>query len=80
MLSADSILRRYFRTRILITEVFLEVDPAVNYGQIGAVLLNKIALWRLHLLSEETSVSVYPIIGAGSAPFRGNLRPDTVKG
>lgn len=81
MLSADSILRRYFQDKDLdYQRVFLaRSDPAVNYGQIGAVLLNKIALWRLHLLSEETGVSVYPIIGAGSAPFRGNLRPDTVK-
>ncbi len=81
MLAADSILRRYFQDKDLdYQRVFLaRSDPAVNYGQIGAVLLNKIALWRLHLLSEEAGIPIYPIIGAGSAPFRGNLRPDTVK-
>jgi phosphoenolpyruvate carboxylase len=53
-------------------------DPALNYGSVSAVLLNKIALQKLHDLSEETSINLYPIIGCGSAPFRGNLRPDNV--
>ena len=53
-------------------------DPAINYGQVSAVLLNKIALQRLKAVEEKTSVPIYPIIGAGSAPFRGNLRPETV--
>ena len=50
-------------------------DPALNYGSAAAVLYNKIALQRLHEASEKTSVPIYPIIGVGSAPFRGNLRP-----
>lgn len=81
MLAADAILRRYFQDKKLdYQRVFLaRSDPAINYGHIGAVLLNKIALWRLQKLSEETEIPIYPIIGAGSAPFRGNLRPDTVK-
>lgn len=81
ILAADSILKRYFQDKDLDYQrvFFARSDPAVNYGQIGAVLLNKIGLWRLHLLSEETQIPIYPIIGAGTAPFRGNLRPDTVK-
>lgn len=81
MLNADRIVSRYLQDKDLdYQRVFLaRSDPAVNYGQIGAVILNKIALWRFHLLSEETCVPIYPIIGAGSAPFRGNLRPDTVR-
>ncbi|NLV28357.1 MAG: phosphoenolpyruvate carboxylase [Methanomicrobiales archaeon] len=81
ILNADSILKRYFQDKELTYQrvFFARSDPAVNYGQIGAVLLNKIGLWRLHLLTEETGIPVYPIIGAGSAPFRGNLRPDTVE-
>jgi len=51
----------------------------MNYGLVSAVLLNKIALQRLHRLSEEIGIEIYPIIGAGSAPFRGNLRPRTVE-
>jgi phosphoenolpyruvate carboxylase len=54
-------------------------DPAMNYGLVSAVLLNKIALQRLQKLSQETGVDIHPIIGVGSAPFRGNLRPQTVE-
>jgi len=50
-------------------------DPALNYGSLSAVLLNKICLQRLHALEEKTSVEILPIIGVGSAPFRGNLKP-----
>jgi phosphoenolpyruvate carboxylase len=39
------------------------------------VLLNKICLQGLHALQEKSSVEIYPIIGVGSAPFRGNLKP-----
>lgn len=54
-------------------------DPAMNYGLVGAVLLNKLALLKLHELSEKTGVNVYPIVGVGSAPFRGDLRPETTE-
>jgi phosphoenolpyruvate carboxylase len=81
MLQSAEIVRRYLQDKkIEHQRVFLaRSDPAVNYGQIGAIILNKIALWRLHLLALDTGVAIYPIIGAGSAPFRGNLRPDTVQ-
>jgi phosphoenolpyruvate carboxylase len=51
----------------------------MNYGLISAVLLNKITLQRLQKLSEDIGVKIYPIIGVGSAPFRGNLKPQTVE-
>jgi phosphoenolpyruvate carboxylase len=57
---------------------FARSDPALNYGLLSAVVINKIAHQRIHQLSEEISIDLYPIIGVGSAPFRGNLRPDTV--
>jgi phosphoenolpyruvate carboxylase len=57
---------------------FARSDPALNYGLLSAVVVNKIAHQRIHQLSEELSIDLYPIIGVGSAPFRGNLRPDTV--
>lgn len=81
MLNAADIIRRYILDKDLpYQRVFLaRSDPAVNYGQIGAILLNKIALWRLSEVSREINIPVCPIIGTGSAPFRGNLRPDTVK-
>jgi len=50
-------------------------DPALNYGSLSAVLLNKLCLQRLHRLQEKLSVEILPIIGVGSAPFRGNLKP-----
>jgi len=58
---------------------FARSDPALNYGLLSAVIINKIAHQRIHQLAEEISVDIYPIIGVGSAPFRGNLRPDTVE-
>ncbi|MBM4465391.1 MAG: phosphoenolpyruvate carboxylase [Chloroflexi bacterium] len=54
-------------------------DPALNYGLVSAVLLNKIALQRLYRLSQEIGVKIYPIVGVGAAPFRGNLRPPSVE-
>lgn len=53
-------------------------DPALNYGWLSAVLLNKVALMELDELQEETSVEMLPIIGVGSVPFRGNFRPDNI--
>ncbi len=53
-------------------------DPAMNYGQASAILMNKAALYNLQLLEEDTGVKMCPIIGVGSAPFRGNLKPNNV--
>jgi len=81
MLNAHDITREYLQDKNLeYQRVFLaRSDPALNYGLISAVLLNKITLQRLHRLSEEIGVEIYPILGAGSAPFRGNLRPQNVE-
>ena len=54
-------------------------DPAMNYGDLSAILMNKIALMNLQMLEEDSGVDIYPIIGVGSAPFRGNLKPDNVE-
>ncbi|HET58146.1 MAG TPA: phosphoenolpyruvate carboxylase [Deltaproteobacteria bacterium] len=81
MLEAHSIMRDYLNSKKTDHQrVFLaRSDPAMNYGMVSAILCNKIALARLHRLSEETGVAIYPILGAGSAPFRGHLAPDTVE-
>ncbi|WP_460008178.1 phosphoenolpyruvate carboxylase [Methanogenium cariaci] len=81
LLNVKKIVGRYLQDKDLAYQrVFLaRSDPAMNYGLIGAILLNKIALKQLHELSVETGVPIFPIIGVGSAPFRGNLRPDTVE-
>ncbi|GBC75645.1 Phosphoenolpyruvate carboxylase [archaeon HR06] len=54
-------------------------DPALNYGLIPAVLLVKIALSELKKLSETTGIKIYPILGAGALPFRGNLNPKNLE-
>lgn len=81
MLAAHSITRAYLKDKkVQYQRVFLaRSDPAMNYGLVSAVLLNKIALQRLQALSEEIGVKIYSIIGVGSAPFRGNLKPQTME-
>ncbi|TFG05809.1 MAG: phosphoenolpyruvate carboxylase [Promethearchaeota archaeon] len=80
MLNAANITKEYLEDKDLMYQrVFLaRSDPAQNYGLISAVLINKIALQRLHNVSKEIGVKIYPIIGVGSAPFRGNFKPSTV--
>ena len=54
-------------------------DTAMNFGLVSAALSNKIALARLEALSARIGVRLHPILGMGSAPFRGGLRPDTAE-
>ncbi len=78
---ADGIVGGYLEgKRLEYQRVFLaRSDPALNYGSLAAVLLNKLCLQKLHALEEKTSVEILPIIGVGSAPFRGNLKPTNVQ-
>ncbi len=80
MLNAHAMTEQYLSDKDLAYQrVFLaRSDPAMNYGLVSAVLLNKIALGRFHQLAKRVHIPVYPIIGVGSAPFRGNLKPSTV--
>ncbi len=50
-------------------------DPALNYSSLGAVLIIKTALDKISKVAEETSAEILPILGCGSAPFRGNFKP-----
>lgn len=81
MLTAHQMVREYLQDKdIGYQRVFLaRSDPAMNYGLVSAVLLNKIALQRLQRVSEDTGVKIYPIVGVGSSPFRGNLTPQSVE-
>ena len=54
---------------------FARSDPALNYGSVATVLTIKVGLQRLYQLQEKTGVQILPIIGCGSAPFRGNFTP-----
>ncbi len=80
MLDAHNVVRRYLEGKDIADQrVFLaRSDPAMNYGLVSAVFLNKLALQNLREVSEETGTRIYPIIGVGSAPFRGGLSPLTV--
>ncbi|MCX7913443.1 MAG: phosphoenolpyruvate carboxylase [Thermodesulfovibrionales bacterium] len=79
-LEAHNIMKQYLKDKdIKHQRVFIaRSDPAMNYGMVSAILCNKIALQILRMLSAETGIKIYPILGAGSAPFRGHLTPDTV--
>jgi phosphoenolpyruvate carboxylase len=81
LLGIDGIVSDYAQDKELpYLRVFLaRSDPALNYGQAGAVLMVKLALQRLSSLEQALGVPIYPILGAGSAPFRGNLRPPRVE-
>lgn len=81
MLNAHNITREYLRDKNIDHQrIFLaRSDPAMNYGLVGAVLMNKLALYNFHVLSEDIGVDIYPIIGVGSAPFRGNLKPQNIE-
>jgi len=50
-------------------------DTALNYSSLGAVLIIKTALDKIERIAEEMSVNILPILGCGSAPFRGNFTP-----
>lgn len=80
MLRCDEIVSDFLKDKnFTYQRVFLaRSDPAMNYGVISAILGNKIALKKLENLSKEKDVEIYPILGAGSPPFRGNLTPYTV--
>ncbi len=77
MLHVDDIVREYLQEREEpYQRVFLaRSDPALNYGMVGAEILLKAALYRVDRLAQETGIPMYPIIGAGSVPFRGHLKP-----
>ncbi len=81
MLEAHNTTKKYLQDKNLDDQrVFLaRSDPALNYGLVSAVILNKIALQRLFRVSREIGVRIHPIVGVGSAPFRGNLRPQNVE-
>jgi phosphoenolpyruvate carboxylase len=53
-------------------------DPALNYGLVCAVILSKLALSKLKALEDRIQTPIYPIIGAGSLPFRGHLSPRNI--
>lgn len=78
---ADEIVEEFVRDKDLpYQRVFLaRSDPALNYGMLGTIFLLKVALQRLDGLQERLGIRIYPIIGVGSVPFRGNMKPTNVE-
>ena len=81
MFYCDRIVEKYLQVRELpYQRVFLaRSDPALNYGMVAAELILKVGLLRLHNLEVKLGLPLYPIIGAGSALFRGHLGPTNVE-
>ena len=80
LLHCDQIVEEYVRQRDLPGQrVFLaRSDPALNYGVVATELVLKVGLRRLHDLEVKLGLPLFPIIGAGSVPFRGHLTPVNV--
>ena len=82
IINSDKIMKEYIEHE-KIEEMqrvwFARSDPALNYGSLSNTLIIKIAVQKMQKLSEQISVDLLPILGCGSAPFRGNFRPDNVK-
>lgn len=81
LLNADRIVEEYIKGKgdLEYQRVFLgRSDPALNYSTLASVLFLNVALQRLYKLQKRTKVSIYPILGVGSAPFRGNFKPTNV--
>ncbi|MFH1221593.1 MAG: phosphoenolpyruvate carboxylase [Candidatus Micrarchaeota archaeon] len=78
LLSSDKIIEKYLtETKDEQLRFWLaRSDPALNYSSLGSVLIIKIALDKIHGVSKKLSKEVYPILGCGSAPFRGNFKPE----
>jgi phosphoenolpyruvate carboxylase len=79
MMRVDEILEEYLVDKDVSDQrVFLaRSDTAMNYGLVSAALANKIALAKMGEVSDALGVRIHPILGMGSAPFRGGLSPVT---
>ncbi len=86
MIRSDKILEKYFalykkrfkKMPAYFRPYVARSDPALNSGIIPTVLGVKIALSHYKKLSEKLKMPLYPIIGAGSLPFRGGVSPDNI--
>ncbi|HSW00402.1 MAG TPA: phosphoenolpyruvate carboxylase [Sedimentisphaerales bacterium] len=81
MLAAADIVAEYLADKDVEDQrVFLaRSDTAMNFGLLSAALANKIALARFDELAGRIGVRIHPILGMGSAPFRGGLSPRTAE-
>ncbi len=87
IINSDSILEKYlklyyaaFKKRpVYLRPYVARSDPALNSGLVPTILAIKIALSRFKKFEKKHKIKLFPIIGVGSLPFRGGLRPDYVE-
>ncbi|MEJ6951613.1 phosphoenolpyruvate carboxylase [Natronospora cellulosivora (SeqCode)] len=53
-------------------------DPALSYGNVSAVLANRIALSKSYKAGENLGIDIYPIFGGGALPFRGHVTLENI--
>ncbi|RQD77476.1 phosphoenolpyruvate carboxylase [Desulfonatronospira sp. MSAO_Bac3] len=81
MLKVSDIMYEYLADKdVKDQRVFLaRSDTAMNYGLASAALANKLALKKFDEVAARTGVRLHPILGMGSAPFRGGLHPHSAE-
>ncbi len=71
-----TIYKQKFQSKPLYMRPFVaRSDPALNSGIVPTVLAIKIAFSRFANFAKKFNIPLYPIIGAGTLPFRGGLNP-----
>lgn len=50
-------------------------DPALNSGIVPTIISIKIALSRYRKFAKRHNISLFPVIGVGTLPFRGGINP-----
>src|SRR3989344_7904973 len=71
--------KNFKKNPVYIRPFLARSDPALISGLLATVLANKIALSEIATFSRIYKIPTYPIIGAGSLPFRGGLNPEGIK-
>ncbi len=81
LINCDKILKEFVENKDFeYLRVFLaKSDLSMNYGGFSSDVYLRIALYNLRCMEEETGIKIYPIVGFGSPPFRGNLRPENAE-
>ncbi|MBP6859533.1 MAG: phosphoenolpyruvate carboxylase [Candidatus Magasanikbacteria bacterium] len=87
IINSDTIIKEYLnlhtkkfkKTPTLIRPYIARSDPALNSGLVSTVLAIKIALARYKKFEKTNKISLFPILGTASLPFRGGLTPYNTK-
>ncbi len=83
ILNCDKTIEKFLEDKkddIEYQRVFLaRSDPAMNDSSLSVIIAIKLALEKLYELQQKTGITIYPILGCGTAPFRGNFSPKTYR-